>query len=128
MAPRFLAMSLGDALASGPGSGAAVAGDPPGQLTERRAESRRRPDVAAPTIDVPGAVVLEVLDVSEHGLCCRLGAPVAPGRTGAVRVSGTRGAVRHVAQVVRCEVASLTAQRVEYRAAWRLASGWSGGL
>lgn len=93
--------------------------------SDQRAEPRRRPEAGHGTaVDVPGAVVLEVVDVSEHGLCCRLLGPVAPGRTGTVRVTGTRGASRLVAQVVRCEVAHLTADRVEYHAAWHLTSGW----
>lgn len=110
-----------------PGPDTAATTCVPGPQAERRAEIRRRPDVAAPAIDVPGALVLEVVDISEHGLCCRLATPVAPGRTGTVRVSGTRGAARLVAHVVRCEVAALTAERVEYHAAWRLAPGWFGG-
>lgn len=93
---------------------------------DRRSEPRRQPDHGREaTVDVPGSVVLAVVDVSEHGLACRLATPVPPGRTGTVRVSGAAGPSRLVAQVVRCEVAHLTADRVEYHAAWRLASGWS---
>ena len=104
---------------SGPGRAAAT--------VDRRSETRRRPaEGGTPAIDVPGTIVLEVVDVSEHGLCCRLSTPVAPGRSGAVRVTRPHGAARLVAQVVRCEVAALTAERVEYTAAWRLASGWLG--
>lgn len=106
--------------------GTGMSPDPPRPVVERRAEPRRRPDVRAPTIDVPGAVMLEVVDVSEHGLCCRLATPVAPGRSGTVRVTGPHGAARLAAQVVRCEVAALTSGRVEYHAAWRLAPGWFG--
>jgi len=92
---------------------------------ERRAEGRRVPGaMETPRLEVPGVVVLQVVDVSDHGLCCRVATPLAPGRAGTVRVGSARAAVRRSAQVVRCEVCRLSADSVEYYAAWRLERGW----
>lgn len=92
---------------------------------ERRCEARRRPGPRREwEVEVPGALVLEVIDVSDHGLCCRIGTPVAPGRAGPLRVTQAAGPTRLTAHVVRCEVTRLTPDGVEFQVAWRLEHGW----
>jgi hypothetical protein len=93
-------------------------------IGERRREPRRpgAAHAAATEPQVPGARVIDVLDVSAHGLRCRLAHPVRPGRTMPLRLPGA-GVVQ--AQVVRCEVSRLSRSGVQYDAAWTLDRPWA---
>ena len=95
-------------------------------IGERRREPRRAAaaHAAGGEPHVPGARVIDVLDVSAHGLCCRLAHPVRPGRTMALRLPGT-GVVQ--ATVVRCVVSRLSRNGVQYEAAWMLDRAWIAG-
>lgn len=96
-------------------------------INERRRESRRAPTGRAATEpQVPGARVLEVIDVSRHGLRCRLTQPVRPGRLVPLRLPEGHGLVAVNAVVARCEVCRLTRQGVQYEAAWALTRAWRG--
>lgn len=66
----------------------------------------------------------EVVDVSPHGLSCRVDTPLAPGRIVMLRVSRAEETTRVAAHVVRCEVSRVTAEGLEYRVAWRFDAGW----
>lgn len=76
------------------------------------------------TPQVPGARVLDVLDQSAHGLRCRLGGPVRPGRSMALRITRHGRASAFVVLVVRCEVSRVTRQGVQYEAAWLSERAW----
>jgi hypothetical protein len=95
-------------------------------INDRRREAR----VAAPAHwqahppQLPGARVLEVLDLSPHGLRCRLAGPVRPGRPMSLRLPGTTSTPVITAVVVRCEVWRLTRQGVQYDAAWAVERPW----
>lgn len=95
-------------------------------INERRREPRLAPTSLRTDREpqVPGARVLEVLDSSPHGLRCRLGQPVRPGRTMPLRLPGAPGSGVVTARVVRCEVCRLTRQGVQYEAAWALEREW----
>ncbi|MCC6163449.1 MAG: PilZ domain-containing protein [Acidobacteria bacterium] len=96
-------------------------------LNERRREARVHGShvVSAEPPQVPGARVLEVIDVSAHGLRCRLTAPVRPGRLMTLRLAtGQYGSSTSTAHVVRCEVCRLTRQGPQYEAAWALERAW----
>lgn len=94
-------------------------------LLERRHEPRRAPEPARGwSVDMPGGQVYEVVDQSPHGLCCRVSTPVAPGRPSTLRLTRASTTTRVPAYVVRCEVSRVTADRIEYRVAWRLEQGW----
>lgn len=95
------------------------------RAVDRRREPRTttRTDVSK-AIDVPGVTVLAVVDVSDHGLCCRLRQPVRPGRPATLRVGAGHAATRIPVVVVRCSVATVTSDQVEYVAAWRCEAGW----
>lgn len=96
-------------------------------INERRRETR----VAATALSgedmvpqVPGARVLEVLDRSAHGLRCRLGSPVRPGRPMALRITRRGSSDVFTVLVLRCEVSRLTRQGVQYEAAWLSERSW----
>jgi hypothetical protein len=93
-------------------------------IGERRREPRRSPTAHVEWAEpqVPGARVIDVLDVSAHGLRCRLAQPVRPGRSMALRLPGA-GVVQ--ALVVRCEVSRLTRSGVQYDAAWTMDRAWA---
>lgn len=97
-------------------------------IGERRREPRRSPSAHEAAIEpqVPGARVLEVLDVSRHGLRCRLAHPVRPGRTMGLRVQrgGTRPPLQ--AAVVRCTVVRVSRHGLQYEAAWSFDRAWLG--
>ncbi len=96
-------------------------------LNERRREARVPGShlVAAEPPQVPGARVLEVIDVSAHGLRCRLTAPVRPGRPMTLRLATEHhGSATSTAHVVRCVVCRLTRQGPQYEAAWSLERVW----
>lgn len=94
-------------------------------------DRRREPRVAAPDHlqgqppQVPGARVLEVLDLSAHGLRCRLAGPVRPGRPMTLRLPAMSGTAVITALVVRCEVCRLTRQGPQYDAAWSVERPWA---
>ncbi len=94
-------------------------------IGERRREPRR-PAVAhwgGGGPQVPGVRVIDVVDVSAHGLCCRLAQPVRPGRVMLLRLPVV-GVVQ--ATTVRCLVWRLTRSGVQYEAAWSIERAWSG--
>ena len=95
-------------------------------IGERRREPRRVPDHRSPGagVQVPGVRVLEVLDVSAHGLRCRLAQPVRPGRPSMLRVTTSGGPAPCVAFVVRCEVVRLSRHAIQYEAGWMFERGW----
>ena len=92
-------------------------------IGERRREARRAVTAHRTWGDpqVPGARVIDVIDVSTHGLRCRLAQPVRPGRSMPLRLPGT-GVVQ--ALVVRCEVSRLARAGVQYDAAWLTDRAW----
>jgi hypothetical protein len=95
-------------------------------INERRREPRVPPPAQAGdgSPEVPGARVLEVIDLSRHGLRCRLTGPVRPGRTMTLRLPARTGPTVITAMVVRCEVCRVTRQSVQYEAAWAVERGW----
>ncbi len=95
-------------------------------INERRREPRALPGAVEPPRgpQVPGARVLEVVDVSAHGLRCRLGHPVRPGRSMPLRLPEGGGMVVVAAWVVRCSVCRVSRHGVQYEAAWSLEREW----
>lgn len=98
-------------------------------INERRRELRRAPSAhdshTAP--QVMGAPVLEVVDVSAHGLRCRLVRPVRPGRAMPLRLPTADGTMVLTAVVVRCHVCRLSRHGVQYEAAWAFEGRWLHG-
>ncbi len=92
-------------------------------------ERRREPRRAAPLAfepQVPGIHVLDVLDVSEHGLRCRVTGGVRPGRPMSLRLRIRTGSRLVSAHVVRCHVCRVTRQSVAYEAVWIVDRPWPG--
>jgi hypothetical protein len=95
-------------------------------IGERRREPRttaaESPRFGQP--HVPGVRVLEVIDVSRHGLRCRIARPVRPGRAMPLKLAGQGDRDTQQAWVVRCEVCRLSRLGVQYEAAWSLEQPW----
>ena len=96
-------------------------------INERRREERRTAPAQnrGPEPQVPGVRVLEILDTSAHGLRCRLGQAVRPGRPMPLRLPSSNGLVVQSAMVVRCAVCRLNRHGVQYEAAWAIEGRWS---
>ena len=96
-------------------------------INERRREERRAMPATGhgPEPQVPGMRVLEVVDVSPHGLRCRLPQAVRPGRLMPLRLPSRNGLVPQSAFVVRCVVSRLSRHGVQYEAAWSIDGRWN---
>jgi len=92
-------------------------------IGERRGEMRHAPGEGVDP-QIPGVRMLEVVDVSRHGLRCRLAGAVRPGRPMSLRWRTRSGSTLAIGLVVRCHVSRVTRQSVVYEAAWQSSRPW----